>query len=88
MFVSEIVGKNKTKLTAEEIDCIINTEIKQAYIYKKGNEFYTFCIFTDGSVTKINAKTDKEVGSSVEEMERLKEKGFEIEDVTDEYVLD
>lgn len=87
MLVSEIVGKNKVDLTVEEINCITNTEIKEAYIYKNGEGFYTFCIFTDGSVTKHDAKTDEEVGSSIEEMEMLEKEGYEIEDVTDEYTF-
>lgn len=88
MLISEIVGKNKKNLTKEEIDYLTSTEIKEAYIYKNGNEFYTFCIFTDGSVTKHDAKTDKEVKSSLEEIELLKEKGYDIEDATDEYTFD
>ena len=49
--------------------------------------FFTFCIFEDGSVTKTDAATDDEVGSSLEEMEQLKSDGYKIEDVTDEYTF-
>ena len=88
MLVSEIVGKDKTELTEEELCYIINAKIKKAYIYKNGNKFYTFCLFEDGSVTKHVADTDEEVRSSNEEMERLKKEGYEIDDVTDEYTID
>lgn len=88
MLVSEIVGRNKTELSVEEIQYIINAKIKKAYVYKNETEFYTFCLFTDGSVTKHDAKTDEEVRSSLEEMEQLKKKRYEIEDVTDEYTFE
>lgn len=88
MLVSEIVGKDKRSLTKKEIDYLTNAEIKEAYYYRKDGNFYTFCVFTDGSVTKTDAETDEEVGSSVEEMEQLKTEGYEIEDVTDEYTFE
>lgn len=88
MLVSEIVGKNKAELSVEEMQYIINAEIKKAYVYKNENKFYTFCIFEDGSVTKHDADTDEEVRSSNEEMKRLKEDGYDVEDVTDEYTFD
>lgn len=88
MLVSEIVGRDKTKLTKEELHYIINAKIKKAYVYKNEDKFYTFCIFEDGSVTKHDADTDEEVESSDEEMERLKEDGYDIDDVTEEYVFD
>ncbi len=88
MLVSKIVGRDRTELTKEELQYIINAKIKKAYVYKNENKFYTFCIFEDGSVTKHDADTDEEVESSNEEMERLKKEGYEIEDVTDEYVLE
>ena len=62
-------------------------KIKEAYNYSKGDDFFTFCIFEDGSVTKTDAATDDEVGSSLEEMEQLESDGYEIEDVTDEYIF-
>lgn len=88
MLVSEIVGRDRTELAKEELYYIINAKIKKAYVYKNENKFYTFCIFEDGSVTKHDADTDEEVGSSNEEMKRLKEEGYNIEDVTDEYTFD
>ena len=66
---------------------ILSVEIKEAYNYSKGDDFFTFCIFEDGSVTKTDAATDDEVGSSLEEMEQLESDGYEIEDVTDEYTF-
>ena len=85
MKVSEIVGRNVETLTKEEREYILSVEIKEAYNYSKGDDFFTFCIFEDGSVTKTDAATDDEVGSSLEEMEQLESDGYEIEDVTDEY---
>lgn len=88
MLVSEIVGRNKAELSVEEMQYIINAKIKKAYVYKNENKFYTFCIFEDGSVTKHDADTDEEVRSSNEEMKRLKEEGYSVEDITDEYTFD
>lgn len=88
MLVSEIVGRNKAELSVEEMQYIINAKIQKAYVYKNEDKFYTFCIFEDGSVTKHDADTDKEVGSSNEEMKRLEENGYGVEDVTDEYTFD
>ena len=88
MLVSEIVGKDKRTLTSKEIDYLTNAELKEVYYYRKDDNFYTFCIFVDGSITKTDAETDEEVGSSVEEMEQLKSEGYEIEDVTDEYIFE
>ena len=87
MKVSEIVGRNVETLTKEEREYILSVEIKEAYNYSKGDDFFTFCIFEDGSVTKTDAVTDDEVGSSLEEMEQLESDGYEIEDVTDEYTF-
>lgn len=88
MLVSKIVGRDRTELTKEELQYIINAKIKKAYVYKNANKFYTFCIFEDGSITKHDADTDDDVGSSKEEMEQLKKEGYEIDDVTDEYVFE
>lgn len=88
MLVSEIVGRKKAELSVEEMQYIINAKIKEAYVYKKETEFYTFCLFTDGSVTKHDAKTDEEISSSLEEMEQLKKEGYTIENVTDEYTFE
>ena len=80
--------EEKKELTKGELHYIISTKIKEAYNNKNEIDFYWFCIFTDGSVTKNDANTDEEVRSFNEEMERLKKEGYEIEDVTDKYALD
>ena len=87
MLVSEIVGRYRDTLTREELYYVTHAEIKEAYNYSKGEDFFTFCIFEDGSVTKTDAATDDEVASSLEEMEQLRDNGYEVEDVTDEYTF-
>lgn len=88
MLVAEIVGRNIETLTNEERIYILNAKIKEAYNYSKGDDFFTFCIFDDGSITKTDAATDEEVRSSLEEMEQLKADGYNVEDVIDEYTFD
>ena len=88
MLVSEIVGRDVETLTSEERKYILNAKIKEAYNYSNGDDFFTFYIFEDGSVTKTDATTDEDIRSSLEEMEQLKSDGYNVEDVTDEYTFD
>lgn len=88
MSVADAVGKKWEEISMEQAELLLNTQIKKAFIYKNETKFYTFCIFEDGSITKHDAETDEEVKSNAEEMKNLEEKGYQIEDVTNEYTFD
>jgi hypothetical protein len=87
MKVSEIAGKDKDFVTKKEMEYVFSQEIVEAYSCSNGKEYYTFCKFEDGSWTKHDAATDLEIGSSEEEMEKLKLQGFKCEDVSSDYVF-
>ena len=76
MKLKEIVLKDASKATKEEIEYIERTDLKQ-YVYRKnGNIEYVFSVFQNGNdivITKYLYKEEKSVLSSFEEMDMLKD---------------
>lgn len=83
MKVSELVGREK--ITEEERMYLLSTFITKAYRYTKDKTSYLFCYFEDGSITRTDDEADEEISADEIDMEKLRQNGFMVEDVSDEY---
>ena len=84
MKLKEIMFKDVFKATREEIEYVENAKSKQ-YVYRKNGEIeYVFTVLQNGSdiaIGKYFYKEDKEVLSSFEEMDMLRNLyGYNVEE--------